>query len=435
MGNLSTFIAQESKTVEAIYAYHKARGDAEPQRGYLGASIIGHDCERFLWYTFRGLVAREFSGRLYRLFETGDREEFRFTKELKAIGCEVHDVDASGEQFEVTALGGHFSGHMDGCAQGVPEAPKAWHVLEFKTHNDKSYAKLLKEGVASKPLHVAQMQAYMGHTKMKRALYLARNKNTDALYSERVNFDSMAFDALMEKAERVIHTSTPPERITDRQDTWACKWCDAYTLCWGVDRDGVVPDVAVPLPAKTCKSCCHATALTTCEGSQWSCSEGLDPVPLPSAEVGHKCPAHLILPGLVTFAEPQDADRSSITFKSVDGTVWTHGQGHVTTEELLSGPRPTGRPLPTVLVEDEPLALIARYDWGDSEKVWSGPVDGLVPWLGERGYPPAVLNTIEPKDTQDDEQVSAAEYALDGEDYLIVRYRQDGVAAVWKGKK
>ena len=48
---------------------------------------------------------------------------------------------------------------------GIPEAPKTWHVLEFKTHNSKSFAKLEKEGVQkSNPMHYAQMQVYMGCT-------------------------------------------------------------------------------------------------------------------------------------------------------------------------------------------------------------------------------------------------------------------------------
>ena len=235
MGNLSQYTPQESETVSRIYAWHKAMGDAEPQRGYLGASIIGHECMRYLWYCFRQCVGRQFEGRLYRLFETGDLAEERFTKELRAIGCEVHDVDPStGKQFEVSAWGGHFSGHMDGCALGIPEAPKAWHVLEFKTHNAKSFAKLQKEGVAkSKPMHQAQMQVYMGLTKMDRALYLAVNKDTDELYAERVKYDSTEFTRLMDRAGRIIMAQAPMPRITDRPDDFRCRFCDAKTICWG----------------------------------------------------------------------------------------------------------------------------------------------------------------------------------------------------------
>jgi hypothetical protein len=51
MGNLKQF--QGKSTVDLIVEYHKKRGDFEPVRGYLGASIVGHECERYLWYCFR----------------------------------------------------------------------------------------------------------------------------------------------------------------------------------------------------------------------------------------------------------------------------------------------------------------------------------------------------------------------------------------------
>ncbi len=145
--DVSALMPQISATVKAIMDWHKQRGDSERPRLYLGASSIGAECDRQLWYNFRGCVKPEFSGRMYRLFETGDLEEARFVKELKAIGCTVHDVDPqTGQQFEVIALGGHFRGHMDGCALGIPEAPKTWHVLEFKTHNAKSFDEAEKRG-------------------------------------------------------------------------------------------------------------------------------------------------------------------------------------------------------------------------------------------------------------------------------------------------
>ena len=434
MGNLSSFLAQQSETVKAIYAYHKARGDAEPQRGYLGASSIGTECERALWYSFRGLTPPSFDGRLYRLFETGDLEEFRFVKELRAIGCDVHEVGPDGEQFEVNALGGHFSGHMDGCALGVPEAPKAWHVLEFKTCNAKTFVKLEKDGVkATFPKHYAQMQTYMGGTGMRRALYLARNKNTDHLYSERVKFDAEFHRVVLEKAERIISTSRPPERVTDRQDSWACKFCDSHELCWGTNEE-----IAVPLPGKTCKSCCHSTAVTEGTGAPWSCSVRGVAADIRNTNVAKNCPMHLLLPGLVTFAETTDAGDGWVDFQNkADGFNWRHSNTRSetahSTEDLMAGPRPQN--LPLALVEDEPLTLLARYDWGGSELAWEGHADGLDVALAKVGYTAAQINAMEPRRLQSDLVVNAAEYRLNGETYLIVLYKKDDRAQIWKGKE
>ena len=317
MGNLSGFQPETSKTVQAIYNYHKELGDSEPERGYLGASIIGHECERYLWYTFRNCIKRNFEGRLYRLFETGDLAEFRFVKELKGIGCEVCELDDSGEQFEVSAFGGHFSGHMDGCALGIPEAPKTWHVLEFKTHNAKSFKKLLADGVLkSKPMHYAQMMVYMGLTGMKRALYLAVNKDTDELYSERIRFNTTEFDKFMAKAERIIFAQEPPQRIATRPDTWACKWCDAKEICWPTSNK-------INLPWISDRMCCHATPE---QDGTWShvkdCKEG-----------------HLLLPSFIHFATPVEAGDNHIEYQNNDSDiVWAQGNDAYmwTAEQLIT---------------------------------------------------------------------------------------------------
>ena len=156
-----TAIEIRSQTVEAIYAAYVAKRD-EKERNYLGASIIGDPCARKLFYSFRWVSPPErFDGRMLRLFETGHREEARMIADLRMSGVEVWDVDENGEQFGFSDHGGHFRGHMDGVLMGVKEAPKTPHLFEAKTHNLKSFKKLLSEGVASKPLHVAQMQIYM----------------------------------------------------------------------------------------------------------------------------------------------------------------------------------------------------------------------------------------------------------------------------------
>jgi hypothetical protein len=100
---------------------------------------------------------------------------------------------------------GHFGGSLDGVAKGLPEAPKTPAVLEFKTHNDKSFTDLVKNKVqASKPQHYDQMNIYMGLMELDRALYMAVNKNTDDLYTEWVHFVQDRFHQLMAKAEHLI---------------------------------------------------------------------------------------------------------------------------------------------------------------------------------------------------------------------------------------
>ncbi len=134
--------APPTPTLTAIYASYEAR-QGDGFRDHLGASIIGKSCARALWYDFRWVTPSRHSGRLLRLFETGQLEEDRLVRNLRATGATVLEVDPeTGRQFRVEAHGGHFGGSLDGVALGLLEAPKTWHVLEFKTHSAKSFAEL-----------------------------------------------------------------------------------------------------------------------------------------------------------------------------------------------------------------------------------------------------------------------------------------------------
>ena len=63
----------ESETVARIWEWWARKGRSEAPRRYLGASVAGHECDRYLWLHFRGLFRERFEGRMYRLFERGRR--------------------------------------------------------------------------------------------------------------------------------------------------------------------------------------------------------------------------------------------------------------------------------------------------------------------------------------------------------------------------
>jgi len=384
--DISKYTQQPSKTVQAILDWHKQVGDSEQARGYLGASIIGAECERYLWYVFRYACKPNFDGRMYRLFETGALEEAKFVKELRAIGCEVHDHDQNGEQFEVKAIGGHFSGHMDGCALGIPEAPKTWHVLEFKTHNAKSFKKLEKEGVkASKSQHYSQMMVYMHLTGMQRALYLAKNKDTDELYSERIRHDKTEAEALMERANRVITSSHPPERISGRRDYYLCNWCDAQDVCWGC------ADRALPVPALSCRQCCYATPAMDSDNGRWICDKhnrGLS-----DNDQRKTCHDFLVLPGMIAFADAAGHGNNEsgewIEFIREDGAMFQHGNARSNcyggAELMALQPDQIGDPMldsakrlfgavAAGCVDD----VLQRYPEEDSRIAWKGHPSQLI---------------------------------------------------------
>lgn len=376
MGNLSSF--NDSPITQALLTYWEKRGeieDANKQRRYLGASSIGHECDKYLWLNFRGVTKPRFEPRMRRLLNRGDREEAVFVEELRGIGCEVWDVNPeTGTQWAISSLGGHFAGHLDGIAIGIPSAPKTPHELELKTMNDANFCKLQKSGVEiAQPKHYAQMQVYMGHMKLERGLYLAVNKDTDEVYVERVKFDAKAFHALELRAERII-TSIDAERCASRSEDFKCKFCDAHAICWGETGKMLLIDEACPID---CRSCCHATANMHGEGARWDCGKGL------TTTIGKPCNCkfHIALPTFIP-ATPDSSDSENVTYM-IEGHPFLNGpgEGAFSTEELrVMTPE-------TVVDEDvqaakkafggtidyiDSLTLPERYPSNSCEHVWGG---------------------------------------------------------------
>lgn len=337
MGNLSNI---PNPVVEKVYDWWKKQGISEAPRRYLGASIVGHECDMYLWLYFRGLIREDFDGRMYRLFDRGRREEETFVRELRGIGCEVWDVDPrTGRQWAVSALGGHFGGHLDGVARGIPGAEKTPHVLEFKTHSSASFSKLEKSGVkTAKPMHYTQMQVYMGLMTLTRALYVAVNKDTDALYTERIDFDKDFFRATMERARRII-TDPAAEKCASRPDDYRCRFCAGREICWPTDdRLSVVPKNA----CVDCRTCCYASASKTDAGAVWRCANTADPGSGVCCQFGTdtSCQSHLLLPTLVrseaywtTSEQP-----GCMQHRLPDGTVIANGPSAISSVELRDQP-------------------------------------------------------------------------------------------------
>ena len=273
-------IPQTDSTVSLIYRAW-AKRENRPPRSHLGASMIGRPCEREAWYAFHWALYPEFEGRILRLFDRGQREEPVFIRDLRQAGITVHAVDPeTGKQFQFSDFGGHVGGSMDGAALGLPEAPKTWHVLEFKTHSIKSFDATVRDGVQkAHPEHYAQMQMYMGWSGMDRALYLAVNKDNDELYSERVEFAPAVFEKLRGKAQRIVFCTVPMPRISESAAFFRCKTCHFHSICHGGG-----------FPRANCRTCAYAIPT---EGGTWHCSRHEKVRSVDEQRAG--CPQHLLL--------------------------------------------------------------------------------------------------------------------------------------------
>lgn len=227
--------------------YREHAGDW--RRDHLGCSVLGHECDRWLWLSFRWAAAEPQDGRMLRLFARGEREESWILDDLKAIGV---DVVATQERMRW----GHIGGSCDAIVVGVPDDPATKHVAEFKTFSKKNFDRLVAAGVRrEKWTHYVQMQLYMLGLKLDRALYVAVCKDDDRIHTELVDFDAKVAGEALARGERIIRAEVPPARLdadappcvlTSREgERYPCRFFD---VCHGT-----------ALPQASCRTCVSST--------------------------------------------------------------------------------------------------------------------------------------------------------------------------------
>jgi hypothetical protein len=241
----------EQQIIERIYrSYEDAEAAADAARGgiylgRLGASTIGNECLRALWFDWRAYARKSFGGRMLRLFKTGHLQEDRIVADLKAAGLQVFEKDSAGRQFEFTDPTGHLVCKVDGVVKGVPESAEKAHVLEIKTHNQTSFNSVVKHGVQkSKEAHYVQMQVGMWLSALTRALYVPLCKNDEQYDIQRIPADRKVQKQIEQKVIKLVEARLRPAGISDNRDSFACKFCDMSGVCYGDEQ-----------PLRNCRTC------------------------------------------------------------------------------------------------------------------------------------------------------------------------------------
>ena len=313
----------EYSIANLIDKHHEER--QEPPRPHLGASTLGHPCDRWLWLSFRWAVQQKFDGRILRVFRRGNLEEAQIVSDLRAIGIDIQRT--TGNQSRV-AFGSHVSGSLDGVIKsGVPGAPKKEHVAEFKTHSLKSFNDLEKKGVEdSKPEHFVQMQVYMAGTEIDRALYVAVCKDDDRIYTERVKFDKEVADKAVARGKRIALADRMPEPLSADPTWYQCRWCPAHDFCF----ESKITKHA------NCRTCAHSTAL---ENSTWRCERhDADDIPVDWQREG--CDSHVLHPDLVPYPR-KESDNEWQAIYVINGKDVINGEPSESvfgSKEILANP-------------------------------------------------------------------------------------------------
>lgn len=299
-------------TTNAIYRMYAQRNAKQAKRGYLGWSQIGKPCNRALWMSFRWAKQDSIDGRMARLFDTGHREEERVINDLRAIGCTVYAIDPNtGKQYGVSDHGGHFRGHLDLVALGLPEDPKTFTLVDVKTIKSKKFDQLLKDGMEKMyPEYAAQAHGYMGHQGLTQAMFIFVCKDDDRIHCELFAYDKAVFEKYSARALAIIQSQEPPQRISNDPSWYECKWCDYSAMCHGS---------AVPAP--TCRSCAHATPEMDGD-ARWSCAKHKADLLFGNQLLG--CESHVYIPALIGFAQVVDATDEHVVYE-VNGRFFKNG--------------------------------------------------------------------------------------------------------------
>ena len=251
----------------------------EGHRKHLGASIMGEACSRKLFYIFRWVKNIKHEGRVQRIFNVGNEAEPRFIKYLEGIGFEF--LMPTDRQHRISGCDGHYGGSLDGkCI-----APARYNlseplifINEFKTNNTGAgFNAVEKDGVAkAKPKHYAQLCQYGFKEKLKYGLYLIENKNDSSITIKIVELDWTYGASLERKAEEVIYSKQPPNRISDNPAFFDCKYCDYISIC----HEGEAVE-------KNCRSCKFAVPAPN---KEWGCTRYNQIIPADYIKVG--CDMH-----------------------------------------------------------------------------------------------------------------------------------------------
>lgn len=256
----------EAMDEQIVIEYQKK----EKPRHYLGASEIGHECWRKLFYSFRNASIKTFDKdenhaafynevKRIKAVEDGHYQEILTVKRLRALPyIELHNTDESkgeDEQIGFEMLLGHFRGHVDGIIRGLIQAPKTWHIFEYKSKEQKFVNKLLKliSEIGEKNAlqkwdteYFNQAQIYMHAFKLLRHYMVVGLPGGRGHETCRTDYNKAIAEGIITKAQVIIFNNDDiPEKLRENREFFQCKWCEYSGIC----HDGDIPLVH----CKTCR--------------------------------------------------------------------------------------------------------------------------------------------------------------------------------------
>ena len=212
-----------------------ARRNVRQPRGYLGASIVGHECLRRVQYDW--FCDPVHPARTYEIFERGHYFEQRSRRHLADAGFRF----APAQALAFSAAGGLLRGHADGIIIAGPDLPGLYLIYpliwEHKALGAKGWRRLEHDGlIKAFPEYAAQVALYQAYLDVTNpALFTALNADTCERIHFLVPFDAERAQAVSDRAVAIIEASRAGQmlpRFTDNASDWRCVMCSHRERCW-----------------------------------------------------------------------------------------------------------------------------------------------------------------------------------------------------------
>ena len=241
MGNLSGLYSDP--LLDAMKRQVELLEVAKPSRAYLGASSIGDECDRKLYYQYNNAPREPMSWQGCFATQDGHRTEDLIAERLRLVdGIELVTHKPDGTQYGFSDLDGKFKGHIDGFIRGLPQSPHATHIWENKCAAEKNFKKF--NDCVAKHGSKGALQAWNYTYYVQAVLYMdyfdkTRHYMTVALAggrdiaSCRTEANPTLAKAMRERAKRIIGATSEPVRISDDKDYYLCRFCSYREVCHG----------------------------------------------------------------------------------------------------------------------------------------------------------------------------------------------------------
>lgn len=221
-----------------------AKRTKQERRAYVGASAIGHECERSIQFEYAGAKREsDFGPETLRKFDLGHMGEELARAWFNDAGFDlVQRSRKTGQRFRWTQMNDQASGEPDGVLIGGPEAagigyPAMW---EHKFVGSKTFRDIQKNGL-KKARHGYWMQcqinmAYLGLTEHPTVFTVTNGDSGEQLHLL-IEFDAEGAQMTSDKAVRIVKATQAgdllPRPFKDRS-YFICKGCFFAERCWSL---------------------------------------------------------------------------------------------------------------------------------------------------------------------------------------------------------